>query len=100
MAAKKKSNAVADRFGKSGGSGRVVEWDSAESTLVYRLVVACARADHAVLFGRTPDRGAWSVTFFQDGVVGREYFNNPDSLNDELLEVVEWWEGYAEETNP
>ena len=97
----KKVSAFKERYSRKEESGRQVSWDLADESLVYRLVVAVSNVPNcAVLFGKTRDGGAWSLRFYEDGSGATDYWSDPDTLGEWLLDHVEWWEGYAEEKRP
>lgn len=84
-----------DRIGQTKKrEGRIVSWEAAPAATVLDLVIAVVDSGGAVLFGATPDRGAWAITFFHKGLAtGKmtEYCNSEEMLENFLAGQVEIW---------
>jgi len=78
-------------FGGKERHGRVVDWAQVDRTLMGDLVATCTAIGCAVLFGFTRDRGAWSLTFYWDGLAPNKYGKKSETVYCNAEEMLESW---------
>lgn len=65
-----------------------IGWDECDAVAIAALVAAVTNAGDAVLFSRTSDGGALSLTIMTDGDKHREYFTDPELATVGLRELT------------
>lgn len=79
------------RYAGASGSnkaGTPIGWDEVDAVTVAGFVSAVTNAGDAVIFGRTSDGGALSVTILSGDDKHREYFNDPENATSALKQLA------------
>lgn len=98
----KKPNDAAEIFKKvlgPGGVGDVATWADADSTLVYRLIVAVVNCGGLISFAKAGKGRAYLLTILHDEVAKDEqkrYITGADTLDEHLRGYVDQWEAIEE----
>lgn len=82
-------------FGVPDRPATAIGWDECNPEVVCAVVLAVTRLSGAVLFGRSRDGGALSLTVMLDDERKTVWFANEDTLDAELIEVITYFEALA-----
>jgi len=81
--------ALPSSVGRTSGIG---DWINADASLIHRLVCVISGIGGAVRFGYTRDGGAYSIGLYLGENSKTYYCNEEQGINDELKELIEWFE--------
>lgn len=65
------------------------EWTTATPAFIHALIVAVAKFDGAIRFGRSRDGGAYAIGVYGDGEPWTDYLPGSKSVDDWLEELIE-----------
>lgn len=82
-------------FGVPDKPSTAIGWDECSPEVVYAVVLAVTKLSGAVLFGRSRDGGALSLTVMLDDARKTVWFANEETLESELIEAITYFEALA-----
>lgn len=94
------ANAGANRGGRSGGVGRYdldhglqfkdgLSWVDVEAAAIIDAIVAVTDVSDAIMFSRTSDGGAYSITVMSGGKSAKVWPSDPGAAADVLRSITE-----------
>lgn len=73
---------------RSSQASQPIGWDEVDPNAIAALVSATTNAGDALIFGRTSDGGALSLTILSGNDKHREYWNDPEAATEGLRQLA------------